>query len=1516
LNLVSRLLSICYFCLQLPFGPPPVLPDVEKQLKEYLLCPDRLPIHDYEQAQKYWPRERNPCSLYHFDVAPLGTTLKVDRDPTTGKLLQFREVPVDDMGQTAKNSMSLRRAPGPPSEAVRGSSTNYPFWPGGFPELLEDENDEQDAEIDFVNNLLSVPPGFENGLRFKTDGKTPFKEEEITGVDVEEPPLPDIVLEEKVEEPAVVNLMSLVKQEEDLLGLWKDEAKEDEKKEKEKIAVQKIEVDIDVDVSEVVPKEDVIPVLKITETAPLTGPTRTQYAELLDISLPVTDFDKKIPDMAKKWEFELDTFQKKAILKLEEHANVFVAAHTSAGKTVVAEYAIALSKKHMSRSIYTSPIKALSNQKYRDFKETFGDVGLITGDFQINQTAQCLIMTTEILRSMLYCGSEVIRDLEYVIFDEVHYINDSERGHVWEEVLILLPEHVSIVMLSATVPNTLEFADWVGRTKKKKMYVISTLKRPVPLEHYLYTGSGGKSRNDCFLLLNAEGHFKENGYSSAIEAKQSRHNSAMEAKQSRQTAYGPKQGQGKIHLTAKQETTMWVGFLDFLKKKEKLPVVAFTLSRKRCDGNSENLSSVDLTTTKEKSAIHMFFSRCIQNLKPPDQKLPQVVKLEDLLKRGIGVHHSGILPILKEIVEMLFQRGLVKLLFATETFAMGVNMPARTVVFDSIRKFDGLTMRTLLPAEYIQMAGRAGRRGLDKTGTVIIMCKANVPDKTQLKSMMMGKPTKLESKFRLTYSMILNLFRVEKISVEGMMSHSFKEIGHLSHQKVYEKELKQVEEKIKEMSDNPQQQGIHWKPLSEFYDIAIKYLRLWIDVREHMLSHPKCSKELMPGRVLLVSHQEHVNKLGLLLQAADSGKKVYKVLVLCNSEARYRGFEEDIELSVTAPAREEQRSPLWYKMLGLVKKRKLFVPDGLGGHTVITIKAEDILDIVKHKINLDTNLVYQDWDKRQIPRFRSITYQSYASRTGPVAWQQWSEMEALIPSPTACEVRSVIMFFNAQSIAPIEIHRQLCQSHDDGEEFLDRIIMGNETWISHFTPETKQQSMHWRHSGSPVRMKFKQTLSVRKVMCTVFWDRKGILLIDFLPRGETINADRYCETLRKLRRAIQNKRRGMLTAGVVLLHDNARPHTARLTAAVLTEFGWELFDQPPYSPDLAPSDFHVFLHLRKFLSSGERFGNDEELKTDCPPGQTCSQAVQKLTEFTQNVVSETVPLDFVSPTKDIKLSKEGILEDLKQLDLLEKKLNDCSSVNIANFEQLFEDVFQHKQLEEQKKTLQFNKSLKSLSLYPEFENRVIVLQRLDYIDSKKAVKLKGRVACEMGNHELMITEIVLRDILTNKQPAEIAALLSCLVFQQRTESESELTETLMKGIQEIMEVAETLKFTEQECGVGQQDSNEEFEKLNFGLVHVVYQWALKKPFSEIMELTDVQEGIIVRCIQQLNETLRDVKNAAHVIGNPILKEKMQEASDAIKRDIVFAASLYTSEENNQLRARFKEDERLLPVGDE
>ncbi|KAF5018642.1 hypothetical protein F66182_9371, partial [Fusarium sp. NRRL 66182] len=234
-----------------------------------------------------------------------------------------------------------------------------------------------------------------------------------------------------------------------------------------------------------------------------------EWAHMVDINHDMSNFRELVPDMAREWPFELDTFQKEAVYHLENGDSVFVAAHTSAGKTVVAEYAIALAAKHMTKAIYTSPIKALSNQKFRDFRQTFDEVGILTGDVQINPEASCLIMTTEILRSMLYRGADLIRDVEFVIFDEVHYVNDFERGVVWEEVIIMLPEHVSLILLSATVPNTKEFASWVGRTKQKDIYVISTPKRPVPLEHYLWAGK------DIHKIVDSEKKFIEKGWKDA-----------------------------------------------------------------------------------------------------------------------------------------------------------------------------------------------------------------------------------------------------------------------------------------------------------------------------------------------------------------------------------------------------------------------------------------------------------------------------------------------------------------------------------------------------------------------------------------------------------------------------------------------------------------------------------------------------------------------------------------------------------------------------------------------------------------------------------------------------------------------------------------------------------------------------------------------------------------------------------------------------------------------------------------
>lgn len=279
---------------------------------------------------------------------------------------------------------------------------------------------------------------------------------------------------------------------------------------------------------------------------------------------------------------------------------------------------------------------------------------------------------------MLYCGSEVTRDLEYVVFDEVHYITDLERGHVWEEVLILLPDHVNIIMLSATVPNALEFSNWVGMTKRKKVYVISTLKRPVPLKHHLYTGHSKETKNELFLLVESDGRFLNDGYRKAKDAK-----AKQQAKQSnkvlRDAKGNPRQGYKSNYMSPKHEAQLWLTLIDFLRQKNELPVIAFSLSRAKCDRYVKSLESCSLTTGAEAGKIKTFFAKCLSKLKPEDQKIPQVLMLQDSLVRGIGVHHSGILPILKEVVELLFQRGFVKLLFATETFAMGVNMPARTV---------------------------------------------------------------------------------------------------------------------------------------------------------------------------------------------------------------------------------------------------------------------------------------------------------------------------------------------------------------------------------------------------------------------------------------------------------------------------------------------------------------------------------------------------------------------------------------------------------------------------------------------------------------------------------------------------------------------------------------------------------------------------------------------------------------------------------------------------------------------
>uniref|UniRef100_A0A3Q1J7A0 SKI2 homolog, superkiller viralicidic activity 2-like n=1 Tax=Anabas testudineus TaxID=64144 RepID=A0A3Q1J7A0_ANATE len=1130
----------------LPHGLPPTSLNLETEVeKQFLQDPAWLPIHDTDF------RECNVDSLLNCVPYTLHSGLSVVRDPTTGMLQDFTEVLLENTGLSAKNSLSLQRQPGPPSESLRGSNTNYPFLPG---ETDSFKTFPLDFPLVWIY-LLKVPPGLKSGMDFTNKGYY---------TDAVPSPSPSEKAKDEKSKPS--------------------ENPEDKKK----------------------------------------------WAIPVDITSPCDDFYKRIPNPAFKWPFELDVFQKQAVLRLEAHESVFVAAHTSAGKTVVAEYAIALSQKHMTRTIYTSPIKALSNQKFRDFKNTFGDVGLLTGDVQLSPESSCLIMTTEILRSMLYNGSEVIRDLEWVIFDEVHYINDAERGVVWEEVLIMLPDHVSIILLSATVPNAMEFSEWIGRIKKRHIYVISTVKRPVPLEHYLYTGNSTKTQKEMFLLVDAAGNFLTKGYYAAVDAKKERTSKHAQSFGTKNTSQ---------NTSASQDRAVWLTLLHFLSQRQQTPVVAFTFSRTRCDENARSLDSMDLTTSIEKAEIHSFFQKSLSRLRGGDRQLPQIILMRDLLKRGIAVHHSGILPILKEVIEMLFSRGLVKVLFATETFAMGVNMPARTVVFDSIRKHDGTGFRNLLPGEYIQMAGRAGRRGLDPTGTVIILCKAGVHEMADLHVMMLGKPTILQSQFRLTYTMILNLLRVEALRVTDMMRRSFSE-SHRDTQ-AQEKRISQLKQTLSSLP--PLDTEGQLCDMMAYYHIVTELQTTTEALQRAILESVNGLKALSVGRVVVVNNKQHLNALGVILQVSnDSVNRTFTALVICE-----KGNEEGDGKGNTA--------------LPHLYNTTLFIPEGPCSHTVQKLKLQDISAITVKTLKVIPDRIIDNYNKRQLPRFK---------------------------------------------------------------------------------------------------------------------------------------------------------------------HD--------------------------------------------------------------PPGQAISTATQELLRLAEANPGGITTLD---PVNDLQLKSIDVVEDSMRLRRLQDSLKDFNCIHSPTFAEQV-SFWERMNVQEELDKLLFLVSDQSLSLLPEYHQRIKVLQSLQYIDSSGAVQLKGRVACQISSHELLLTELLFENVLSPLAPEESAALLSCLVFTQNTQVEPHITNTLQEGIDRVLSVAQRIGELQRECGIPQ--TAEEFVgQFKFGLTEVVYCWARGMPFAEIALLTDVQEGTVVRCIQRLDEVLKEVRQAARIVGDSVLGSKMERASLAIRRDIVFTASLYT-----------------------
>ena len=465
--------------------------------------------------------------------------------------------------------------------------------------------------------------------------------------------------------------------------------------------------------------------------------------------------------------FELDDFQKEACEFIDKGESVVVCAPTGAGKTVIAEHAINNALKNGTRIFYTTPLKALSNQKYYDFGEKYGHdkVGLLTGDTSINRNAQIVIMTTEVFRNMLYgtnFGSvtDNMKDVKYVVLDEVHYMNDEQRGTVWEESIIYCPTNVQIIALSATVANAQELTDWIN-TVHSKTELVDTDFRPVPLKFFYFDSS---QPTKLLPLLTPSGQLNKK-----IKPEK--------------RVFGKKFQNKKSYVKE---------IIRNLQENDMLPAIYFTFSRKKCDEQMEKCASLDLVTRGEKAQIRQFIDEFIAE----NPHLYNNKHIEYLLC-GVASHHAGLLPAWKILVEKLFQKGLIKVVFATETLAAGINMPARSTVISSTSKRTDSGHRMLTASEFLQMSGRAGRRGMDEVGYVTIVgTQFQTPE--EVAELVLSDANPLESRFSPSYSMVLNL--LQRFSLDEAKELILKSFGYFSSGSRLQPLLsaqKQIEEEMK-----------------------------------------------------------------------------------------------------------------------------------------------------------------------------------------------------------------------------------------------------------------------------------------------------------------------------------------------------------------------------------------------------------------------------------------------------------------------------------------------------------------------------------------------------------------------------------------------------------------------------------------------------------------------------------------------------------------------------------------------
>ena len=469
-----------------------------------------------------------------------------------------------------------------------------------------------------------------------------------------------------------------------------------------------------------------------------------------------------------RYDFALDKFQLDAIDALDAGSSVLVAAPTGSGKTLIAEYAIDAAIQQRQRAFYTAPIKALSNQKFNDLVAHYGksEVGLLTGDNSINTAAPIMVMTTEVLRNMIYARSDALNRLAVVVLDEVHFLQDAYRGPVWEEVIIHLDPTVQLVCLSATVSNATEVTEWLSTVRGRTVAIVEE-KRPVDLINHFVVGDASTHQVSMFeTIVNGQANPEVTRLEQHATQSAQRGNfrSHQESQNRQERRNKPAAKRSRLFAPSRVEVA------ELLEQQDLLPAIVFIFSRNQCDEAAESCvrAGIRLTNPEQRTEISEIIDQRVTNFSDDDLAALSFSKFANQLESGIGAHHAGLIPAFKEIVEECFIRGLVRLVFATETLAVGLNMPARAVVIDKLTKFTGEHHQPLKASEYTQLTGRAGRRGIDTVGHALVLYNQYVSFE-QVAALALSRSFRLTSAFRPTYNMAANLIQ----------THSRQEAHHL-----------------------------------------------------------------------------------------------------------------------------------------------------------------------------------------------------------------------------------------------------------------------------------------------------------------------------------------------------------------------------------------------------------------------------------------------------------------------------------------------------------------------------------------------------------------------------------------------------------------------------------------------------------------------------------------------------------------------------------------------------------------